>query len=175
MLKSCILKLRIWTDRYWHGNVHNSLFKQCLSQPATQWHVTSHNTFATSLACATCPSFVTLVWVRVDTPAALVCPATQISPALKHVSDSRMQKYKLLVLLGTCCPHPFKVFLCHVRNFFRLLKKCRILSWEVLCIYPSPRQTFGKCTCLLSKYQISFEVCGQKIMLYSWLFPAKEP
>lgn len=81
------------------------------------------------------------------TPTALTClSATQISSALKHVSDLRTQKYKLLILLGTCCPHPFKVFLHHVSNFFRLLKKSRILSWGVLCKYPSLRETFGKYT-----------------------------
>lgn len=30
MCKWCTLKIRMWADRYGHGNAHNSLFKQCL-------------------------------------------------------------------------------------------------------------------------------------------------
>lgn len=161
MLKSFILKLRIWTDKYWHGNVHttvclNSVFhNQLLSDT---WQATI--LLPRHLPMPHVPALSPWSGSVLGTPSALMClSATQISPALKHVSDPRMQKYKLLILLG-CCPHPFKIFLWHVSNFFRLLKKNRIVSWEVLFKYPSPRETFGKCTCLLSKYQISFEVCG---------------
>lgn len=158
MLKSFILKLRIWTDKYWHGNVHNSLFKQCLSQPAT-WQATI--VLPRHLPMPHVPALSPWSGSVLGMPTALMClSATQISPALKHASGPRTQKYKLLVLLRTCCPHPFKVFLQHVSNFFRLVKKSRILSWEVLCKYPSPKETFGKYTLFLSKYQISFEVCG---------------
>lgn len=175
MLKSCILKLRIWTDRYWRGNVHNSLFKQCLSQPATWWHVTSYNTFATSVAYATCPRFVTLVWVRAchahctDVPG---CDTSLIySQAYFRPENAEIQT---LSLVGHLLSPFFQGLSMACEQFFRLLKKSEILSWKMLCKYPSPREIFGKYTFAVRNTKFALRSVG-KNHLSSWLFVAKEP
>lgn len=138
-LKSCSLKIRIQADRYWHGNIHKSLFKQSLSQPATQWHVTSHSTLATSVACAACPSSVTCVWARAQQPChtdLLGCHITLIrSQACFSPQDVAVQTLSLIAHLLS---PSFQGFLWHASNFCTF-RKNRNLSWEVLCKYPFPR------------------------------------
>lgn len=113
-----------------------------------------------------------------SSPVALTClAATQLSSALKCVSALRTRPKRLLVLLDTCCPHPFMPPLWHASNFCSLFKKSRILSREVLCKYPSLREAVGKHTSASRwKYIMEFGVRSVgKTTLPSWYlsFPGK--